>query len=70
MLGPYLSTSKRVFGQYFYNVNSTFYMWYDDWPHASVGTMTSCGDPMPTIGMLSASDRTKILDWIASGASD
>ena len=38
--------------------------------HASVGTMTSCGDPMPTIGMLSASDRTKILDWIASGASD
>ncbi len=23
-----------------------------------------------TIGMLPASDRTKILDWIASGASD
>ena len=38
--------------------------------HASVGSMTSCGDPMPTIGMLSATDRTKILDWIASGASD
>jgi len=38
VLWPYLSTSKRVFGQYFYNVNSTFYVWYDDWSHASVGT--------------------------------
>ena len=24
VLSPYLMTSKRVFGQYFYNVNSTF----------------------------------------------
>jgi hypothetical protein len=38
VLWPYLSTSKRVFGQYFYNVNSTFYVWYDDWAQASVGT--------------------------------
>lgn len=38
VLWPYLSTSKRVFGQYFYNVNSTFYVWYDNWPQASVGT--------------------------------
>jgi hypothetical protein len=38
VLWPYLSTSKRVFGQYFYNVNSTFYVWYDDWAHASIGT--------------------------------
>jgi hypothetical protein len=36
---------------------------------ASVGS-PPCGDPMPTIGVLSAADRTKILDWIASGASD
>jgi len=35
---PYISTSKRVFGHYFYNVNSTFYAWYDNWPRASVGT--------------------------------
>ncbi len=35
---PYISTSKRVFGQYFYNVNSTFYAWEDNWPRASVGT--------------------------------
>jgi hypothetical protein len=39
VLYPYVSTSKRVFGQYFYNVNTTFYVWYDDWPQASVGTI-------------------------------
>jgi len=35
---PYISTSKRVFGQYFYNVNSTFYIWYDSWEQAKQGT--------------------------------
>jgi hypothetical protein len=35
---PYIATNKRVFGQYFYNVNTTFYVWYDDWASASVGT--------------------------------
>jgi len=30
-LWPYIQTSKRVFSQYFYNVNSTFYIWYDNW---------------------------------------
>jgi hypothetical protein len=37
-LYPYISNSKRVFGHYFYNVNTTFYIWYDDWPAASLGT--------------------------------
>ena len=37
-LYPYISNSKRVFGHYFYNVNTTFYTWYDDWPSASIGT--------------------------------
>jgi len=37
--------------------------------NASVGS-PPCGDAMPTIGVLSAAERTKILDWIASGASD
>lgn len=36
--GPYLRTSNRVFGRYFYNVNSTFYMWYDSWDEALKGT--------------------------------
>jgi hypothetical protein len=31
---PYIQTSKRLYGQYFYNVNSTFYMWCDSWPEA------------------------------------
>jgi hypothetical protein len=35
---PYIQTSKRVFGSYFYNVNSTFYMWYDTWKEATKGT--------------------------------
>jgi hypothetical protein len=38
VLAPYLMTSKRVFGHYFYNVNSTFYIWYDDWGDAIKGT--------------------------------
>ncbi len=29
VVSPYIRTSKRVFGQYFYNVNSTFYVWCD-----------------------------------------
>lgn len=37
-LYPYIANSHRVFGHYFYNVNTTFYIWYDDWPAASVGT--------------------------------
>jgi hypothetical protein len=31
---PYIRTSKQMFGSYFYNVNSTFYMWCDSWPEA------------------------------------
>jgi hypothetical protein len=35
---PYIRTSKRVFGHYFYNVNSTFYIWYDSWEEVKQGT--------------------------------
>ena len=38
VLSPYLAHNKLVFGQYFYNVNTTFYIWYNDWPEASIGT--------------------------------
>ena len=38
VLSPYLVNSKRAFGDYFYNVNTTFYAWYDNWAEASVGT--------------------------------
>ncbi len=35
---PYIRMSKLRFGHYFYNVNSTFYMWYDSWDDAVAGT--------------------------------
>jgi hypothetical protein len=37
---------------------------------ASIGESMPCGDPMPIGGILTAAERTKILDWIAQGAAD
>ncbi len=39
VLSPYLLNSKQTFGTYFYNVNTTFYAWYDNWAQASGGTL-------------------------------
>lgn len=39
VIGPYALTSKRVYGHYLYNVNSTFYVWYDSWEEARGGTL-------------------------------
>lgn len=39
----YISDNKQIFGRYFYNVNSTFYFWYDSWGEAEEGTR-SYGD--------------------------
>jgi hypothetical protein len=39
ILAPYLSENKKLFGKYFYNVNSTFYIWYDSWDSVVKGTM-------------------------------
>jgi len=36
---------------------------------AGIGT-APCGDPMPSLGTLTDTDRTKILDWIAQGANE
>jgi hypothetical protein len=30
VISPYLRANKDAFGHYFYNVNTTFYVWYDD----------------------------------------
>jgi hypothetical protein len=32
--GPYLNKSKELYGSYFYNVNSTYYIWCDSWEEA------------------------------------
>jgi hypothetical protein len=37
-LWPYISESRARYGQYFYNVNTTFYAWYDTWREATEGT--------------------------------
>ena len=39
LLSPYLLESKANFGSYFYNVNTTFYLWYDSWDEAKAGTL-------------------------------
>ena len=31
---PYIRESKAIYGQYLYNVNSTYYIWYDSWEEA------------------------------------
>jgi hypothetical protein len=38
VIWPYISQSKEMFGSYFYNVNSTFYMWCDSWTEAKSRT--------------------------------
>ncbi|HPG40390.1 MAG TPA: hypothetical protein PLP19_15580 [bacterium] len=35
---PYIKNNKKIFGEYFYNVNSTFYMWYDSREQIKSGT--------------------------------
>ena len=35
---PYISDTKRFFGRYFYNVNTTFYVWYDSIKEVREGT--------------------------------
>lgn len=33
-LAPYLAESKATYGSYFYNVNSTYFLWFDSWGEA------------------------------------
>jgi hypothetical protein len=40
VLYPYISNSKKTLGSYFYNVNSTFYIWYDSWDEVIKGIRT------------------------------
>ena len=43
LLFPYFQENKNTYGTYFYNVNTTFYMWYDSWEEAKEGT-AAAGD--------------------------
>ena len=35
---PYASNSNDIFGAPFFNVNSSYYLWYDSWPDVLAGT--------------------------------
>lgn len=37
LLLPYLHESYQHYGSHFYNVNTTFYVWYDSWMEAKAG---------------------------------
>jgi len=43
ILSPYLKENKEIFGRYFYNVGTTFYVWNDSWEEATKETR-SWGD--------------------------
>lgn len=47
VLAPYITNSKRVHGQYFYNLNTSALIWYDDYPQASVALMQYGPDGWP-----------------------
>ena len=36
IISPYAQALKQRFGHYFYNVNTTFYIWYDNWAEVEV----------------------------------
>ncbi|MFC2061075.1 hypothetical protein ACFLUV_01025 [Elusimicrobiota bacterium] len=38
ILFPYLHNNKKIYGKCFYNVNTTYYMWYDSWQACKINT--------------------------------
>lgn len=78
VLFPYIQTSKQLFGHYFYNVNSTFYLWYDSWEEVKQGTAAHSdrtswpdmpADEIPTMSKyLRSHTAGQIVDRFKSGA--
>lgn len=77
---PYIKKSKEIYGHYFYNVNSTFYIWCDSWEEAKERTR-AYGDRMgwpnvPPDQIPSAANYLKthtteqIVDRIVTGVVD
>jgi hypothetical protein len=42
---PYERTNKQLYGHYFFNVNSAYYMWCDSWPEAVAFTSAYRDNP-------------------------
>ena len=47
IVGPYISTSKRLHGQYFYNLNSAVLVWYDNYGHGAAAIQSYGPDGWP-----------------------
>lgn len=41
ILFPYFQESRERYGSHLYNVNTTFYIWYDSWAEAKAGTLAA-----------------------------
>jgi hypothetical protein len=48
VISPYIMESKRLYGSYFYNVNSAF-LWYDSYGEALEGTLAGKDLPLPVV---------------------
>lgn len=40
VVAPYATNSKNTYGSYAYNVNTTYYAWYDSWDEVVAGTLS------------------------------
>jgi len=80
VVAPYAANSRRVYGSATYNVNTTYYAWYDSWTEALEGTIAH-GDrvgaaqlPADEIPSPSRYARTHsvgdVIDRFRSGAGD
>ncbi len=78
ILFPYLQESKERYGSYLYNVNTTFYIWYDSWEEAKAGTRAA-GDrkgwpdlpdeEIPSLSKyLDEHSKEQVIDRFRSGA--
>ncbi len=80
VIGPYILNSQRVFGQYFYNTNTTYFMWYDDGGEARAimlpqmdieGRIAMSADEMPSPGRyLRTRSISQIAARLAGGFTD
>lgn len=53
IFAPYALESKARYGSYFYNVNSSFYLWYDSWGEVKLANerrlVAGEAEPVPTL---------------------
>jgi hypothetical protein len=76
-LAPYLAESKATYGSYFYNVNSTYFIWFDSWGeakaseqvfHYTAGVPDVSKDQLPSLqNYLRTHDLGEIVQRFADG---